>query len=629
MKKIELKYLKSEFIIEFIVSIIAGLSGFIWVIIFSSEITLLDSRLNVRRAIIEKIESLIEKKSTLIGSEKFKDKNIVVVEIPQNVLEKYSNPEITPRDYMAELVNLITSFNPRVIGLDYNFDRFSDNRENDEKLKLAFKNANNVVFGYTQYITMKGYSLAITDALKYFSEASYGIGYSNVTKEEERNKERYIARFINFTMKAGTEPSFAHEVLCCYYGLPKLTFTDEEIINNSNRQELLIKKAGISEKIYKYGTFINYKKNPKDLFNIYTSEQVLAIGDFLEDSFKDKIVLIGDGGYNRDLHTTPFSKKENDTYGVLIQAQIIKNFLDRDFIYKTNTFLNIFLVIILAFFICYICYNLDFLKASILSLAILIGYIFVAYLVFILCNIWIPIILIAGTIIFSWLIIVILRIVYSEKNNIDMENLLTKNIPPHILTECESNANVDLFNNRTSETFYILTILHNYNDIKDESSKNFSETMNFYYTIMKRLVFDHNGNFNMLFNNGFMAFWNIPNKNKIKEMDIINTAFDIIFTLSIVNEKGKILLKEFKNFYTNIFVGKGEFLSGYYGYENEKIFTISNKELYSSFEVLLSNQLKSNEIIIEEEILNFLPPDIFRITKIEFKNKKYFRLRKI
>ncbi|HOJ65137.1 MAG TPA: CHASE2 domain-containing protein [Spirochaetota bacterium] len=629
MKKIELKYLKSEFIVEFIVSIIAGLSGFIWAIIFSSEIALLDSRLNVRKFVIERIEKIIDKESTFIGNDKFKDKNIIVIEIPQNVLEKYGNPEITPRDYLADLINIVSSFGPKVIALDYNFDRFSINPENDKKLKNTFENAKNVVFAYTQYITMKGYSLAITDALKYFSESVYSLGYSNVTKVEDKNKNWDVARFINFTMKSGTEPSLSHEILCCYYGLPKGIITDEEIINDAERQKLFLEKSNINERIYKYGTLINYKKDLKDLFTIYTSEQVLLMGDFLSENFKDKIVIIGDGGYNRDLHTTPFSEKENDTYGVLIQAQIVKNFLERDFIYKTPIFLNIFLLIIICLITFFISYNFDFLKSSILTISLFISYILFSYIIFILFGIWIPIILICGGILFVWIVITILRITYSEKNNIDMETLLVKNIPPQTLSECENIETIDIFNDRKADSFYLICILNDFNEIKDNSSKKYSEIINYYYTTMKRLIFDHNGNFNMWLNNSFMAFWNTPIENKAKEKDVIDTAFEIIFTLSIINGKGKILLKDFKEFSLNIFVGRGNFISGYYGYEDQKIFTITNNELFSSLSVLLSHRLKSNEIIIEEEITHYLPKNIFSFEEINVKNKKYFKLKKI
>jgi CHASE2 domain-containing sensor protein len=76
-KKIASRYLHSNFIIEFVVSIVAGLSAVIWSVLLSSESAMTDARFRLRAALSPTPQA---------------DTRIVVVEIPENVILRHGSP---------------------------------------------------------------------------------------------------------------------------------------------------------------------------------------------------------------------------------------------------------------------------------------------------------------------------------------------------------------------------------------------------------------------------------------------------------------------------------------------------------------------------------------------------------
>lgn len=411
IKTINFKVNPSGFIFRFLVGILAASSGFFWDMIISYENASYDNNIQ--------IQSFITNKLGLFS--KSPEPEIAVISIPENVLIRYGNPEITPRKYLADLVNNISKFQPRVIALDYIFDHPSGPKD-DEALKSAIKKAGNVVIGYKKIYTIRGYTSGTTSTLMDYIGCSYGAGYLNLLYSDDDKVRKY-----DFTFNG--DASFAHEILACYFKdqLPQKNSDDPDSTSNFSYTEaernFFVNKQKVPATIYSSPLFINYKypisimdKN----FNIYESDDFIFDTpkmQFFGENLRDKIVIIGDGSYNRDLHKISFSR-DRDTYGVLIHATVIDNILKNDYIRKSPLWLNItvFLVFIGAVF--FLTFHFEIIIDMLLIAVLIFVYYLFSFFCFFYWNLLIPSGIITASIFFVGIAVILARLGYSEKEQV-------------------------------------------------------------------------------------------------------------------------------------------------------------------------------------------------------------------
>jgi adenylate cyclase len=618
LKKIELKYLRSDLIIQFVTSIIAGLSAVIWAFFFTSEMSLFDNKMIMKKFITEKTVKVK------------KDDNIIIIEIPENVMIRYNHPDITPRSYMSSLVRKLSDFKPKVIALDYIFDQPSVISE-DVGLKSAFKDAGNVISGYKMVETIRDYSPAITDTLLDFSSYSYNLGYSNIFDDTNG-----VVRRINLTNNNYT--SFAFEVVLKYSGIASHKINDEgQVVIDRAMIDELKSRYSMPEAIFSGPMLINYNSDIKNAFKIYDSDLVIncpSDNDFMLSELKDKIVIVGDSSYGRDVHRIPFSNVGNDpdTYGVLIQANIVKNILDRNFIKESPFLLNLVLVVFFLLITVYVSYNFKFIHSLIFFMSEFVSFVLLSYVLFIFFSIDLPVIVSISAMFLSWLAIILFRVAVSEKDNLDAEYALVKNIPDRIIKKYGNLQLDSIFTPKEAEAVILIACPKNIPELSEKNKpEKFIEFLNYYYRLIKEEVFAVDGSFNRILLNGVMAFWNTPLKDEDAVGKSLKAAKEILIRIGLINARGRELINGFNDICIDIAIHKGRVMAGYFGPDDNKDYTITGDNVNYTFDI--ANSYSDDDeswILITEELKASVKDKIEVQNKVEvlkeiddFKNKVY------
>lgn len=575
IRKIESRYLRSDFLIELIVSILAGLSAIIWTAIFTSETTILDVRTTLRAKYLQ---------AGIEESKKFAalDQQVTVVTIPENVMIRYERSgdnRTTPRDYMAKLIDAIAYYKPKVIALDYVFDHPTKAGE-DSVLLASMRKAGNVVIGYEQLPTIHGYSTVMTDNLKAFMEAALGVGYLNMVRDKDG-----LIRSYEFARDG--DSSFAHRIVAAYAGIEHPRYKPAEdnlepVLNVPPAARKHFSQRGLS-RIYAEKSYLNYRLPLKQTFVIYDNSDDLLKpfpNPVIADKIRDRIVIIGDGTYKSDLHKTPFSDTDRadspaDTPGVLIQALAVRNLLNADLMTQASALLQLLLVLLTGLVAFVVSLRLRFLAAVGVIFALISVYwlaVFVAYHVW---SLWLPVVSPTIGMFSVGLLLLVFRIALSEKDNLDGADLLAGNLPAHTLERCEAEEQQSIFTSREGEALLLIATAHNLlSGVATLSAPQQSDFINYYYAQMQKVVFAAHGGINRLPDGGFLAFWNLPLRDDAALVKARQCAADLADQLTLVNRKLHHHSANAQTVTLSLFLETGKVLAGYIGQENAREYII-------------------------------------------------------
>jgi CHASE2 domain-containing sensor protein len=243
---------------------------------------------------------------------------------------------------LAQQVNILSAFKPKVIGIDARLFK-NKKPEYDSLLEEAFRNAGNVVL-VTQFKEPKEDSIA---KRFYFDTLLRPIprflqhvrtGHANLITEGSEAYETCRTFSPKEKLKDGKiEPCFAAK-LVEYYD-PKAA------------KEFLERDYEV-EKIYFKGDY--------DKFSILEFSDVIDT-NFVEETVKDKIVIMGYMGedymseaWDEDRFYTPMNERQvgratPDMYGVVIHANIVSMILDRNYINVFPPWFSILLAVVICY----------------------------------------------------------------------------------------------------------------------------------------------------------------------------------------------------------------------------------------------------------------------------------------
>lgn len=251
------------------------------------------------------------------------DTNIVLVNIGQ-----------LSRTQIANQLNLINSYKPKVIGLDVIFAK-SENSESDSKVLEAFNNTENLVLvGILDNYSIKHdyYEQYIIPNPKFSINAI--MGYANLpTKYGVASKT--IRNFIPYAnVKNNIVPAFALRIVEAY-DMDKY----KTLLSRSNEIEV-----------------INYRGNIDKFITLDTN---ILSQNYNLSFLKDKIVLMGFLGNSlnektfEDIYFTPLNdvyagRSYPDMYGLTIHANIVSMILNENYI----DIIPFWISAVLAFLVC-------------------------------------------------------------------------------------------------------------------------------------------------------------------------------------------------------------------------------------------------------------------------------------
>ncbi|MBP9926738.1 MAG: CHASE2 domain-containing protein [Cyclobacteriaceae bacterium] len=285
-----------------------------------------------------------------------------------------------PRRDVAQQVHIISQFKPKVIGIDSYFDCEGGLRDSincpqlldtlgNLMLANAIQDAGNVVL--VSKLLQKAKTdlnqdiIDVYDSLEYsdsiFSvNASYG--YANlVTDPPAVNQDdvKQCRSFIpKYTVNNVDEYAFAIKLCMAFDSTKTKRFLardkEEEIINYRGNVEIQDTR---SKSVRQKDT--ETTRYPL-MFYAIDADQLLN-GEFFQDFFKDKIVIVGFlGSYFGDVtwsdkYFTPLNKKvagraNPDMFGVIVHANIVAMILNEDYVDELPEWAQITIALVVCFF---------------------------------------------------------------------------------------------------------------------------------------------------------------------------------------------------------------------------------------------------------------------------------------
>jgi CHASE2 domain-containing sensor protein len=274
------------------------------------------------------------------------DTNIVIVNIG-----------IQPRRVIAEQINMINRFKPRVIGIDTYFGVLKPDTLGDMMLANAIANADNLIM-YAKLLEPDS------------NNVWHDVQYCNPLFAQD--KETASVNLVD--EDAGTQQ---HEFKTCRSFFPR-----ERLYNDETKQiDTVLAFAVALTRHYAPGNverflarnieeeLINYSGNVMDFgktpygtrFFALDWDQILDSMQFFPDLLKDKIVLLGYLGDNfndtrsvEDKYFTPLNKQYAgraypDMYGVVVHANIISMILNEQYLNQMKKWQSYLLAIVVCF----------------------------------------------------------------------------------------------------------------------------------------------------------------------------------------------------------------------------------------------------------------------------------------
>jgi len=606
LSKISSKYLRSDYVNNFVVSLVAGVSAFFWAFFFMSEYSMLDLRINLRNYINESIAS----------APSVPDERIVVVYLSEATIKNLKdardiNTDITSRKYLASLVSFIAKGKPAVIGLDHFLEDRDPEKGADDSLVKAIASANtdgvSVVGGFMLKPKLTTSKTSGNESRRYFDAVK--------TKTFLRYDEDGVLSstgFLNlWQQKTPLQSDETIPYVRYYYPVFEQAEAMPRVIINEyrNKMKISLPSSEVSSQLY-----INYRHpNPETLITVFDSagmENLMAAppevtGLFLE-KFKDKIVLIGNAMSGNDMHLVPVNDKSG-IFGVLIHALILKNYLDDDFIVPLSSFWK-WLIILFTFAVTSIISLRSEPKRIFLFYALyLSGFISFAFAVFYIWSLWIPIMPAIITQLVTLLAILIIRIAISEKDNLDAADYLGEYIPEKTMVRLSEKIDESLFTPFKDDFYVIAGWAKNLPYSEEYNVSDIKRFIDDYHTSIKNIVFDNGGCFNILPQNGFMAFWPAGFYDSDQFERVLSSAESIRAMIESLNYKAAKQFKTKNTIYIDIVILEDTGYVGCFSTVNNGTYTVVSDSISGVLQIpwLFSSDEK-NLIIFYEDIKNKL-----------------------
>lgn len=607
LSKISTRYLKSSFVIEFVVSLVAGLSAFFWAFLFSSELNMLDSRINFRNSINNYYLDNYEP-----------DRRILLVYLDESTVKNLNaktGSDITARKYIASIIDLLQMGGPSVIALDYFLEENDPDKGGDEVLLKSIEGASgngvSIVGGYALKPALssgriesdsgnlkvrRSYFRAVeTDTFKKYMEVLPATGFLNLWSQKSRIDNGDSVDIVRFHI-----PVFEGAVSFPYAAY----------------NEYCEKTVGIDSCVEFTGSlYINFRdNNPENLIEtldskvleIFIENPGMISGEFLE-NFRDRIILIGNANAGNDIHPVPINS-EPGVFGVLIHAVVLLNLLNNDFIKECPEAFS-WLILAIAFIAAFLLSRKNGLtKITIYNFILILVYIMVSFAVFYFWSLWIPVISVFAVVFSTALMLIVVRIAFSEKDNIDAKDFLADYIPEQILLNLNSRIEESIFTPFMDRVYVIAGWSKNLPYSENYRISDIKQFINDYNSTIQNIIFNNDGCFNVLPQNGFMGFWPLSFYEDDPYEKVIEAAEFIRDSLESINFRAGRKFGSSDSIFMDIVILEDRAFVGSFASGSNRFYSIISDSISEILQIpwMFSSDEK-NSIILYEEIKNRLP----------------------
>ena len=521
---------------------------------------------------------------------------IVVVKIDDESLKEIGSWP-WDRSIFATAINKIETQNPSVVGFDV---LFLENREGDNLLDDAIKNSSSpIVFGS---------KLVDGNLLKsiYAVDKNAESGFVNFAPDSD-GKIRDTKVFDNSN---SCELSFSTELVRNYLQINK---SDSLCSSTINLRTTSVKTDSNNEVRFAYS---------RESFNSISFKDVIS-GNFKEDFFKNKIVIVGSTALDlrsnlNDNFTSVFGE---NIPGILIHANIINTFLNKNFLYKIDFSVFLIASIIYGLIIILLFKRIKTTIGD--TIAFIITFILNFVLGIFILNFaleW-PIVESSIIIVIFYIATVIYRYLTKSRESRFVKGVFQKYLSPKLLGELIRDPEKLKLGGETRVMSVLFSDIRSFTTISESlTPEQLINLLNDYLEFMSNVILNNNGTIDKYIGDAIMAIWGAP----LPDSEHANNSVEAAMQMREKLEEFKKMYPEYPEINIGIGINSGEMVVGNVGGSARFDYTVlgDNVNLGSRLEGLTKKY--GVTIIISENTKDLItdPNIIFRhIDTVKVKGK--------
>ncbi|MCR4287347.1 MAG: adenylate/guanylate cyclase domain-containing protein, partial [Deltaproteobacteria bacterium] len=504
-----------------------------------------------------------------------------VVAIDEKSINKLGRIPWT-RTTMARLLDAISSYRPKVIGIDFIFSepevseglkavkelkgsqsgaafskkiRLMEREFNaDLRLETSLKKAGNVVLPLVfivpvqgtvmaesiepfhimgaQYLYVKegGFSLpfvaqqALTP-LERFAEGTAAMGhiYTSYDADGTIRREPLSVRF-----KDSYYPSFGLEIARLYLGIDK---DDAELITGAG--------IGLKDRFIptdESGSVLIDYAGPAGTIPTYSAIDVIE-GSIPADALNGRAVLLGTtaiGAY--DIHVTPYANMP----GVEKQASVVEGVVTNRFIVRSESqwLIAIAIIIVSAFVLGAGLPMLHAITGAGLSVIVFVGSVASVYHLFASKGLWIDLITPSLNVFFQYAAITGYRYMTEERKAKEIKSIFSSYVTPKIVNELMRNPEMAKLGGARKDVTILFSDIRGFTSFSEKRQpEEVVAILNDYLTSMTGVVFRWDGTLDKFVGDAVMVFWGAPLEQKNHAELAVRCALDMMKKLRQLQEK--------------------------------------------------------------------------------------------
>ncbi len=558
--------------------------------------------------------------------------NIVIVEIGDDTFNTLNERWPFPREYHARLIDNLEKAGAKQIIFDIEFTERT-NQTQDEILAKTCSKYDNIILAGKLIKTIYNGSIReqFLSPIPLLIQKGVKWGMVNISAD----KDGFVRRYELFQKR--------NKQIKLSIGLMSLSsLYNIQNLNNEIKDHPAYFKLGEDyiPKVTSKSSLINFY-GPARTFKTYDFAEVIDDSIFttafekelesnlnqyydIAEEFKDKIVLIGLTSVEfHDTHNTPFFA--NLMPGVEIHANFIEMAFRHDYLTEFSflKFLIIFFLSVIVLF--FINSNVKPTLSVIINLILLIGYLYLAYMLFCTQNRFIPILEVPASIIIIYIIGLVFQYVKTVKERKFIKEAFGQYIAPELVDELIKDPRKLEYGGVQKE----LTVL--YSDIvaftpytESHSPKETVEILREYLTEMVDIITKNKGTLDKFVGDEIVALFGAPVELEDHAFWACKTALEMQLKINELHKKWKTDRKD--PLYVGIGINSGLMTVGNLG--SEQIFDYTaigdNMNAGARIEALTRNYETKNNIIISEHTYELTKENIVAdfIDEVQVKGKK-------
>lgn len=515
------------------------------------------------------------------------------------------------KNFIGAYMAVGTPYENSQIGKNYDEKFF-----NKFNIKITDKRTKNIS-NFSQYNSLSILPAPYFDALKYIGATNLNLDPIDAVLRSSNDLIMYNGEFY---------PSIALRTYLKANNTNAVTLTDKNIIVDKTGLKIPIYYSGgnVRHKIkfYKFQPNSEYSHKKYSAIDIITSEKQLREGkkpivDPAE--FNNKIVIIGANALSlQDAHDTSISLNHP---GVDIQATILNNFLDNEFLFELPNFLNIGIIIILSILTFAIIRFLAFIP----SLITLIG---IAILYFIFCLVCFnnniipyvitPLAVQLSTMIFGYSY----RFILEGRNKEKIKNAMGKYLSQDIMKNVVQNIDDIKLGGKKANVTVLFADIRGFTSMSEKmSAEEVSVILNEYFSEIEPIITKYNGVINKFIGDAVMAIFGEPIQDINHPQNAVKCACEMLKKVDQLQEKW--LFEGKPKIEIGIGINTGEAFVGNIGSEKRLEYTVIGDMVNLASRIESYNKVYKTNMLISSSTYSYVSEivDVIKIADVTIRGK--------